>query len=177
MDRYSTIGARPSGLDFKRPIITFLRTMTDLISIKKNICIIEYFSLRKYVLSVVMLLSNNSTEGYLLFLSVLDCWPWCSIPLQVGAIFDANHLLTEWESRQSVLVNPSIFNASASNSVKTKSSFLNRSGKFWFQSQTRRTSKDWHNTTRGPILIKTTNIFNLKWTYLILRRIVADWTS
>ena len=140
MDRYSTIGARRSGLDFKLPVITFLRTKKvlkkDIVEKKsskktskkvwkkvlnrfaehqendrfaehqENICILEYFSRRKYVLSVVLILSNNLTERYLLFLSVLECWPWCSIPLQVGAIFDANYLLMEWESRQSVLVNP-----------------------------------------------------------------------
>ena len=131
-----------------------------------------------------MLLSNNRTERYLLFFSVLDCWLRCSIPLQVGAIVDANYLLQEWESRKSVLVNPPKFDASASDSVKTKSSFLNRCGQFWcenrtqfcwlrfefwFESRTRRIWKDWHETIRGPILIQTANNFNRRWKDSILR--------
>ena len=140
MDWYSSVCAWSLGLDFKLPVINSSRSIICLPSLKKNICFIEKFSLWSDVLGVVMLLLNYCMERRSLLLSDLDSWLWCSIPLQVGAIFNANYLLTAREIHQRVLVNPPNFDASASDSVKTKSSFSNRSGQFWFQSRTRRTS-------------------------------------
>ena len=103
------------------------------------------------------------------FLSDLDSWIWCSIPLtlQMEAFVKANYLLTARELHQGVLATPPPqFDAFASDSAKMN---------FWWshQSQTRARNFDsksnasdskglamWYETTRGPDLNESKNNLN-----------------
>jgi hypothetical protein len=71
-----------------------------------------------------MRLLNVCAHRFRDILCNLDFRVLCSISLQVGAFFDPNYLLMEWESSKIVLVNPPKLDDSAQDSVETNICFL-----------------------------------------------------
>jgi len=80
-----------------------------------------------------MCLLNVCAQRFRDILSDLDFGVSFSISLQVGAFFDPNYLLTEWESSKIVLVNPPKFDDSAQDGVETKLCFSSMGEKNRFQ--------------------------------------------
>ena len=132
-----------TGLIFKLPDITFLSLIAGLASIEKNICQIALSNISHlgWITHVDMWLSNFCTQRFPLFFSDFNSRPWCSIPLQVRAIFDAYYLLTDRPSRKSFLVTSPNIDAASYDNIKMKTSFSTMSEKCWPQSSTRQIFK------------------------------------
>jgi hypothetical protein len=119
MDQCSTIGAQRTGITFKLPVITFLRSMTCLASIEQKIVRTKQNSHRIHIQDASMCLLNFCDHRFRNILCNLDFRVCFSNLLQVGAFFDPDYLLVAWESRKIVLVNPPKIDHSAQHSVET----------------------------------------------------------
>jgi len=158
MDQCSTIGAQRTGITFKLPVITFLRSMTCLASIEQKIVRTKQNSHRIHIQDASMCLLNFCDHRFRDILSNLDFWVCYSNLLQVGAFFDPDYLLVAWESRKIVLVNPPKIDHSAQHSVETNLCFSSMDEKNRSQGWSRRISRhrqlDDKRRTRGSILKK-----------------------
>ena len=156
MDQCSTIGAQRTGITFKLPVITFLMSMIDFASIEQNIVRTKQNSHRIHIQVATMWLLNVCAQRFRDILCNFDFRVWCSISLQVGAFFDPNYLLMQWESSKIVLVNPPKFDDSAQDDVETKFCLSSTDEKNRSQGWSRGISThrrvDDKRRTRGPIL-------------------------